>query len=195
MLVINRLVSSIFTIIAGASLLAPAALYAQSSLLEEIIVTATMREESLQDVPLSIATLSSEDIRSIGAFRMQDLNRIIPNVNFSEGVIDNVITVRGVGSGQNQSFEQSVGVFRDGIYVGKPTLSRMPFLWTWAGLEVVRGPQGVLFGRSTIAGAVTQRSKWTKLKMLRLVVVRRLHSMKIKITNLKAMCPALFLTV
>lgn len=157
MLVINRLVSSIFTIIAGASLLAPAALYAQSSLLEEIIVTATMREESLQDVPLSIATLSSEDIRSIGAFRMQDLNRIIPNVNFSEGVIDNVITVRGVGSGQNQSFEQSVGVFRDGIYVGKPTLSRMPFL-DLAGLEVVRGPQGVLFGRSTIAGAVTQRS-------------------------------------
>ena len=158
MLVNNRMIRSIFTIIASTMMLAPVTMFAQDGdVLEEIIVTATMRSESLQDVPISISVVSDEDIQSIGAHRMQDLNGIIPSMYITEGMIDNVINIRGVGSAGNQGFEQSVGIFRDGVYTGKPALSRLPFLDVNA-IEVVRGPQGVLFGRSTIAGAVTLRN-------------------------------------
>ena len=157
MLVDNRMTRSIFTLIASTIMLAPVTMFAQDgAVLEEIIVTATMRSESLQDVPISISVVSDEDIQSIGAYRLQDLNGIIPSINISEGQIDNDLAIRGVGSGSNQGFEQSVGIFRDGVYTGRATLSRLPFLDVSA-IEVVRGPQGVLFGRSTIAGAITMR--------------------------------------
>ena len=158
MLVDNRMIRSIFTIIASTIMLAPVTIFAQDgAVLEEIVVTATMRNESLQDVPISISVVSDEDIQSIGAYRLQDLTGIIPSINVAEGQIDNDIAIRGIGSGSNQGFEQSVGIFRDGVYTGRATLSRLPFLDVSA-IEVVRGPQGVLFGRSTIAGAITMRS-------------------------------------
>ena len=122
--------------------------------LEEIIVTATMRAETLQDVPLSVTVVTNEDIESIGAYRMHDLNGIVPNVIIDEGVISNSLSVRGIASPNNQSFEQSVGFFRDGIYIGKAHLSRLPFM-DMERVEVLRGPQGTLFGKNTIAGAVS----------------------------------------
>lgn len=122
--------------------------------LEEIIVTATMRAETLQDVPLSVTVVSDENIESIGAYRMHDLNGIVPNVIIDEGVISNSLSVRGIASFNNQGFEQSVGFFRDGVYIGKAHLSRLPFM-DMERVEVLRGPQGTLFGKNTIAGAVS----------------------------------------
>ena len=82
----------------------------------------------------------------------------MPNVEIIEGAIENVIAVRGVSSEANQGFDQAVGIFRDGVYTGKGQMSRMPFL-DIQHIEVVRGPQGTLFGKSTIAGAIVIRSQ------------------------------------
>ena len=141
---------------AAAWLVLSSSTYAQ--VLEEVIVTATMRAESVQDVPLSISALSADDIKSIGAYRLDDLNNLVPNVRVSEGAIENILSIRGVHSSGNQGFEQAVGIFRDGLYTGRSQLSRLPFLDVET-IEIVRGPQGVLFGKSTISGAITLRTK------------------------------------
>lgn len=125
-----------------------------AQVLEEVVVTATMRAESLQDVPLSVTAVFAEDIESIGAYKLQDLSGIVPNFQVGEDAILDAITIRGVDTGGNQGFDQAVGVFRDGVYTGKGYLSRLPFMDVQR-VEVVRGPQGTLFGRSTIAGALT----------------------------------------
>jgi outer membrane receptor protein involved in Fe transport len=117
-----------------------------------------MRAETLQEVPISVSVVDDETIESIGAFRMHDLNGIIPNVMIDEGVISNSLSVRGISSFNNQGFEQSVGFFRDGIYIGKGHMSRLPFM-DMERIEVLRGPQGTLFGKNTIAGAVSGITK------------------------------------
>ena len=127
---------------------------AHSQTIEEIIVTATMRAESLQDVPISVTALFSENIESIGAYKLQDLNGIVPNFQIGENAILDDIRIRGVATSGNQGFDQAVGVFRDGVYTGQGYLSRLPFM-DLQRVEVVRGPQGTLFGRSTIGGALT----------------------------------------
>jgi iron complex outermembrane receptor protein len=68
-------------------------------------------------------------------------------------VIDNNLFIRGIGSGVNSGFERSVGTYVDGLYIGRSELSRTPFLDV-ARVEVLKGPQGILFGKNTIAGAV-----------------------------------------
>ena len=131
--------------------------YGQGAL-EEIVVTATFRAESLQDVPLSVTALSPETIDSIGAYRMHDLNGIVPNVQIKEQHISNSLSVRGIHSAGNQGFEQSVGFFRDGIYIGKAHLSRLPFM-DLEQVVVLRGPQGTLFGKNTVAGAIAIQTR------------------------------------
>ena len=81
----------------------------------------------------------------------------MPNLSFSETAIGTNIYVRGIGSGINQGFEQSVGTFNDGVYNGRAQLSRAPFL-DLARVEVLRGPQSVLFGKDAIAGALSLTS-------------------------------------
>ena len=87
---------------AAAWLVLSSSTYAQ--VLEEVIVTATMRAESVQDVPLSISALSADDIKSIGAYRLDDLNNLVPNVRVSEGAIENILSIRGVHSTGNPGF-------------------------------------------------------------------------------------------
>ena len=118
------------------------------------MVTATMRAESLQDVPISVTAVSEENIESVGAYKLQDINGIVPNFQIGENAILDDIRIRGVASSGNQGFDEAVGVFRDGVYTGKGYLSRLPFM-DLQRVEVVRGPQGTLFGRSTIGGALS----------------------------------------
>ena len=126
--------------------------------LEEVVITARFRAESLQDVPLSVTALSPETIDSIGAYRIHDLNGIVPNVQIKEQAISNSLSVRGIHSAGNQAYEQSVGFFRDGIFIGKAHLTRLPFM-DLEQVVVLRGPQGTLFGKNTIAGAVAIQTK------------------------------------
>lgn len=121
--------------------------------LPEIVVTAQKREESLRDVPLSVEAVSGEKLKDAGIVRLEDLKAYVPNLQMSETGIANNIYIRGIGSGLNQGFEQSVSTYMDGIYRGRGHQSRMPFL-DLERVEVLRGPQPILFGKNAVAGAI-----------------------------------------
>ncbi|MFT5605711.1 MAG: iron complex outermembrane receptor protein, partial [Paracoccaceae bacterium] len=99
-----------------------------AGVLEEVIVTATLRAESLQDVPVSVNALSGEKMMEAGIDKVEDLQAYVPNLTMSETGIGTNIYVRGIGSGINQGFEQSVGMYFDGVSYGRAQLSRAPFL-------------------------------------------------------------------
>lgn len=121
--------------------------------LEEVVVTAQKREESLRDVPLSVEAVLGEKLTDAGILRLDDLKAYVPNLQISETGIANNIYIRGIGSGLNQGFEQSVSLYQDGVYRGRGHQSRMPFV-DLARVEVLRGPQPILFGKNAVAGAV-----------------------------------------
>ncbi len=128
-------------------------LFASEAVLEEVIVTAQIRAQSLQDVPLSVNAVSGEKMREAGIDKIEDLQAYVPNFTMSETGIGTNIYIRGIGSGINQGFEQSVGMYVDGIYHGRAQLARAPFL-DLERVEVLRGPQSILFGKNSIAGAL-----------------------------------------
>ncbi len=123
------------------------------AVLDEIVVTAQKREESLRDVPLSVEAVLGDKLQDAGIVRLDDLKAYVPNLQMSETGIANNIYIRGIGSGLNQGFEQSVSLFQDGVYHGRGHQSRMPFV-DLARVEVLRGPQPILFGKNAVAGAV-----------------------------------------
>ena len=126
---------------------------ADEVVLDEIIITAQKREESLQDVPISVNAVSGEKLAEAGIARLDDLKSYVPNLQVTETGIANNFYIRGIGSGLNQGFEQSVSTYSDGLYRGRGPQSRTPFL-DLERIEVLRGPQPILFGKNAIAGAV-----------------------------------------
>jgi outer membrane receptor protein involved in Fe transport len=121
--------------------------------LEEIIVTATKKEESLQDISVSVSVISGDKIQEAGFHDFTGISQYIPNFAVSENAISTIISMRGIGAGSNQSFEQSVGLFVDGVHLAKGRQYRTG-LFDIERVEALRGPQGVLFGKNTLAGAV-----------------------------------------
>ncbi|BFM15144.1 TonB-dependent receptor [Maricurvus nonylphenolicus] len=122
--------------------------------LEEIVVTAQKRAQSLQEVPISVNAVSGEFIEDSGISNLEELSSFVPNLNISKSPGANKIVIRGLGSSANPSFEQAVGLYVDGIYGGKSRQFQVPFMDVER-VEVLRGPQGVLFGKNSIAGAVS----------------------------------------
>ncbi|MEH6610669.1 MAG: TonB-dependent receptor [Halioglobus sp.] len=123
-------------------------------MLEEVIVTAQKREQSLQDVPIAVSAMSGEKINDNGIVDLEELALNIPNFNINKGAANPNIFIRGVGSGTNAGFEQSVGMYIDGIYSGRAQLAAVPLTLDLQRVEVLKGPQGILFGKNTIGGAV-----------------------------------------
>lgn len=133
----------------------------QSTTLDEIIVTATKRPVTLFDVPVAVTAYTADQIQDAQVRDVRDLQLIAPtlSVNSSTGSTQTFFTVRGVGTpGQNTGLEQSVGVFIDGVYRGRPGAA-MGDLVDIAQIEVLRGPQGTLFGRNTSGGVINVRSE------------------------------------
>ena len=126
---------------------------AAQPMLEEVIVTATKRAESMQDVPIAISMMSGEKISEQNIQSLDDLAIFMPNVHIAEGGAGDQLFIRGVGSGINYGFEQSVGTFTDGVYFGRGQASRSTFLDVER-VEVLKGPQSTLFGKNTVAGAI-----------------------------------------
>ncbi len=124
-----------------------------AAVLEEVMVTAQLREQSLQDVPVSVSAISGDKLMEAGLARIEDLQAYVPNFTMSESGIGTDIYIRGIGSGENQGFEQSVGMYVDGISYGRAQLARAPFL-DLSRVEVLRGPQNILLGKNSIAGAI-----------------------------------------
>ncbi len=121
--------------------------------LEEIVVTSQYREQSLKDVPISVSVVSGDFMRKQSIDKMADLQFSVPNFTMAESGIGTNVFIRGIGSGNNQGFEQSVGIYVDGIHHGRAQQSRAPFL-DLARVEVLRGPQSILFGKNSVAGAL-----------------------------------------
>ncbi len=138
------------------SLLIPVEVYSEGVKLEEIVITARKREESLQDVPVAVSAVTGNTIQNYGIKNAEDLFSITPGLYFSQAGQRNneeqfYLVIRGVGS--SPVAEPSVGVFVDGVYM--PSLGwSMDFLDVER-VEVLRGPQGALFGRNTQAGALS----------------------------------------
>lgn len=149
--------TSIRTLSALAVAIATISSGASAAQLEEVIVTAQKRAESLQDVPISMTAISGDKISEANIQTMGDLSSYVPNLAISENAVNSIISMRGIGVGANQSFEQSVGVYVDGIHYGKSRQVRTG-LFDLAQVEVLRGPQGILFGKNTLAGAINVTS-------------------------------------
>tara|TARA_R110001592_G_scaffold50620_10_gene156518 strand:+ start:24204 stop:26576 length:2373 start_codon:yes stop_codon:yes gene_type:complete len=148
--IVNRRVAPL---VLAVGLCANPALYAAPAL-EEVLVTATLRTESLQDVPVSVNAMAGEKMQEAGIDKIEDLQAYVPNLSMSEAGIGTNIYIRGIGSGINPGFEQSVGMYFDGISYGRGQLTRAPFL-DLARVEVLRGPQNILYGKNSIAGALS----------------------------------------
>lgn len=125
--------------------------------IEKIIVSATKRVESIKEVPVSVAVMGSEDLEALAVVDIRDASTFIPNFEFSSDPILPNLYVRGLGSGISQIIEQSVGTFVDGVYMGRATTSSLGFMDVES-LQVLRGTQGTLFGKNTVAGALVINS-------------------------------------
>jgi outer membrane receptor protein involved in Fe transport len=148
---------SIFQLGSLALAVAATSIGVYSAELEEITVTAQKRSESLQDVPMSITALGGERMEEAGIDSFSDLSSHVPNLEIAENAVNTIITLRGISVGSNQSFEQSVGVYVDGVHHGKSRQIRTG-LFDLEQVEVLRGPQGTLFGKNTLAGAINVTS-------------------------------------
>jgi iron complex outermembrane receptor protein len=128
--------------------------------IEEIIVTAQKREQSLQDVPISITAFSGEFLEDSGIDTLQQLGQYTPSLSLASSgqLANNRIILRGVGSVGNSAIEPSVAVFVDGIYIPRPS-SVIGTLTDLEIVEVLRGPQGTLFGRNASMGALNIRTR------------------------------------
>jgi outer membrane receptor protein involved in Fe transport len=133
------------------------AMSTNAAMLEEIVVTAQQRAESLQDVPVSVAAVTGDKIASAGVVDLMGLSELVPNFSINETGISTTVTIRGISSGINPGFEQSVGMYNDGVFYGRDQLARVPMV-DMERVEVLRGPQSILFGKNSIAGAVSQIS-------------------------------------
>ena len=125
--------------------------------LEEVVVTATKRVESIQDVPVSVSALDADTMRANGIIDMASASAYIPGFEYSESTILPNLYVRGIGSGTTHSIEQSVGRFVDEVYIGRAAINLHGFM-DMASVEVLRGPQGTLFGKNTLGGAMIMRT-------------------------------------
>ncbi len=144
-----------FPTVVGVLLACQQAAFAADGVTEEILVTATKRVERLQDVPISIGVVSGKEIEELRITDVRDLQSFVPNLTVQSTFGNWAVKIRGLGSGvTNLAFDSSVSIFNDGMYCGRSRCLETAFLDVDR-VEVARGPQGALFGKSTIAGALS----------------------------------------
>ncbi len=127
-----------------------------SGIIEEVLVTARHRKESLQQVPLSISAVGGDVIKEARITTMQELQHSVPNLVFGETGTsgETHIGIRGIGDfSRNIGFDTRVGVYVDGVFVGQ-SLAVDQGLVDVAQVEVLRGPQGTLFGKNSSSGVI-----------------------------------------
>jgi outer membrane receptor protein involved in Fe transport len=124
----------------------------------DIVVTATRRNQALSDVPIAVSAVTAENLANSGAHDIRQLNQLSPSLLVSSTSSEGgaaVARIRGVGTvGDNPGLEGSVGIFIDGVYRSRAGMA-LTELGPLERIEVLRGPQGTLFGRNTSAGLIS----------------------------------------
>lgn len=144
-------------IAALAGLAFPSVSFAQDSLLEEIVVTAAKRSQTLQEIPIAVTVTSADTIEKAQILDISDLQSVVPSLRVSQlqNSTNTNFVIRGFGNGANNpGIEPSVGVFIDGVYRSRSAgaISDLPALER---VEVLRGPQSTLFGKNASAGVIS----------------------------------------
>ena len=156
-------VGAILTLISGVSANAQDAFGVSSVLLEKITVTARKREELIQNVPLSVTHFSSEEIDALKVRNLESLAVKMPNVALDDiGTVGGIanFSIRGLGINSSiPSVDPTVGVFVDGVYFGANIGGALFDTLDIESIEVLRGPQGTLFGRNVTGGAILINTK------------------------------------
>src|SRR5947209_6258095 len=123
-----------------------------------IIITATRRNQALSDVPMAVSAVTAQNLRNTGATDIRQLNQVAPSLLVSSTSSEGgaaVARIRGIGTvGDNPGLEGSVGIFIDGVYRARTGMA-LTELGAIDRIEVLRGPQGTLFGRNTSAGLIS----------------------------------------
>lgn len=136
------------------SLLAQPAVRPEVSHIEEVLVTAQRRQESAQNVPISIASMNAESLREANVQKLADVGKLTPGLRFDYNANFVQPTIRGIGTAAVTSGGTSnVGIYVDGFYSANPLAADMELVNIRA-VDVLKGPQGTLFGRNTTGGAI-----------------------------------------
>ncbi len=132
------------------------------NMMNEVVVTARRRSETAQSVPIPISVVSGDLIEDAGAFNVNRVKELVPTVQlYSSNPRNTTLNVRGLGSTfglTNDGIDPGVGFYVDGVYYARPAATTLDFV-DLEQIEVLRGPQGTLFGKNTTAGALNIKTR------------------------------------
>ena len=123
---------------------------------EEVVVTARRRAELVEETPISITALAESTLREAGVTRLEQIQQLVPNLQMPTGRsgLEGRMRIRGVGTSTSEvAFDPGVGIYVDGVYLPR-SLGQLVDVLDIAQIEVLRGPQGTLFGKNTVGGAL-----------------------------------------
>jgi len=148
------------SVVAANALMLSAPQLLQAQALEEVIVTAERRVESLQDVPMSVTVFSGDQISDAGISSLADISLQTPNLNLTTfNIAEPQIFLRGIGTtNDSAASDPAVAIFVDEVYLGRPGGASTD-LYDLERIEVLRGPQGTLYGKNVAGGAINIFSK------------------------------------
>ena len=132
----------------------------EQMLIEEVVVTARKREESLQRVPMAVSAFSERQLQAAQVNNIVDLERMSPNITLTEtgGLQAGSVAVFMRGIGNDPGFDQGVGIYMDDVYLNRTTGALLD-VYDVERIEILKGPQGNLYGRNTIGGAIKYISR------------------------------------
>jgi iron complex outermembrane receptor protein len=151
------LAAKLSTVLAmGSAGLIPSVALGQA-MLEEVVVTARKREESLQETPVAVSAFTGESMEALGMRDISDLTKVVPNVDMYSGngtTGSGNVFIRGIGArNTGVNFDSGVGIYVDGVYVSRADGAILDNVDVQS-VQVLRGPQGTLFGKNTTGGAI-----------------------------------------
>ena len=133
-----------------------------SEQIEQILVTSRRRKEQLQDIPIPVTSINASTIEDAGAFNVNRVKELVPSVQlYSSNARNTTLNIRGLGSTYgltNDGIDPGVGFYLDGVYIARPAATWLDFI-DIEQIEVLRGPQGTLFGMNTTSGAFNVTTK------------------------------------
>ena len=130
--------------------------------LEQVLVTSRRRTEQIQDIPIPVSIVKASTIEDAGAFNVNRIKEIVPTVQlYASNARNTTLNIRGLGSTYgltNDGIDPGVGFYLDGVYLARPAATALDFI-DIEQIEVLRGPQGTLFGKNTTSGAFNITSR------------------------------------